>query len=125
MSKLRRISTAAVASAATVGLIFGVLTIYPVPIVGGVFAAAGFPLGALIFHLTPDSVIHDIAPSGGPDAVAWAIAFGALVTWFLVFLALWMLVLRRMRSNPTPHVDARDAACQFSRPAARAGGRER
>ena len=30
-----------------------------------------------------------------------------------------------MRSNPTPHSDAREAPCQFKRPSARAGGRER
>ena len=30
-----------------------------------------------------------------------------------------------LQSNPTPHADARDARRQFSRPAARAGGRER
>jgi len=31
----------------------------------------------------------------------------------------------RERSNPTPHVDARDAAGDLDSPAARAGGRER
>lgn len=30
-----------------------------------------------------------------------------------------------MRSNPTPHADARDAAGDPDSPAARAGGRER
>jgi len=30
-----------------------------------------------------------------------------------------------MRSNPTPHVGARDAARELIRPEARAGGRER
>jgi hypothetical protein len=35
------------------------------------------------------------------------------------------MVEMRVLSNTTPHVDALDATRQLSRPAARAGGRER
>lgn len=99
MSKVKRISIAAAASAATVALIFAVLTVYPVPVVGGLLVAAGFPLGVLIVFITPDSFIRELAPSGGPDAVAWAFAIGALITWFVIFLGLWYIALKRMRSN--------------------------
>jgi len=99
MSRGKRISIAAVAAAATVAVIFAVLTIYPIPAVGGVFVAVGFPLGMLIVLITPHSFIHELAPSGGPDAVGWAFAIGALITWFVICLGLWYLILRRMRSN--------------------------
>ena len=36
-----------------------------------------------------------------------------------------LLRFRSVTPNPTPHMDARDAACRLNRPAARAGGRER
>jgi hypothetical protein len=99
MSRVKRISAAVIASAATVALVAGVLTIYPSPAVGAAFVAVGFPLGALIVLITPDSFIREIAPSGGPDAVGWAFGIGALITWFAIFLGLWYVILRRMRSN--------------------------
>lgn len=99
MSTGKRIGVAALASAATVALVFGVLTIYPIPAVGGVFVVVGMPLGALILLITPDSFIRELAPQGGPDAVGWAFAIGALTTWFAIFLGVWYVVLRRMRSN--------------------------
>ena len=99
MSRGKRISAAAVASAATIALLFGALTIYPIPGVGGVFVAVGFPLGELILLFTPESFIRELAPQGGPDAVGWAFAIGALTTWFAIFLGVWYLVLRRVRSN--------------------------
>jgi hypothetical protein len=125
MFTAKRMSVAAAASAVTVALIFGALTIYPIPIVGGVFVAAGFPLGALILHVTPDSFIRELAPSGGPDAVGWAFGLGALVTWFVVFLGLWFVILRHMRSNSTPHTDARASTVSNQASSARAGERGR
>jgi hypothetical protein len=119
MSTGKRISAAAVASAATVAVIFGALTIYPIPAVGGVFVAAGFPLGALIVLVTPDSFIRELAPSGGPDAVAWAFAIGALITWFVLFLGLWYAILRRMRSNSALLTDTSTSPLRAQRGAAK------
>jgi len=125
MPTARRISIAAAASAATVALVFGALTIYPMPTIGGVFVVVGFPLGALILHVTPDSFIRELAPSGGPDAVGWAFAIGALIIWFVVFLGVWFAILRHMRSNSTPHTDARGSAVPDQPPSGRAGERGR
>ena len=121
MSRLKRISIAAAASAATVALISCVLTVFQVPAVGGVLVVVGLPLGALIVLVTPDDFIRELAPSGGPDAVGWAVALGALITWFVIFLGLWYVGLRRMRSNSALLTDTYNSPLRAQRGAAKRG----
>ena len=112
-------------AAALVGAAYLLLDVLPYPILGRVFVAAGFPLGYLIFEATPSSFIHDLAPSGGPDAIAWAIAIGTLLTWFALFFAVCFIAIGRMRSNSAPHRDGREASHLGQSPSAPARGRER
>ncbi len=125
MSVAKRILIAVAASAVTVGVVFSLLTIFPIPVVGGAFVAVGFPLGILIFEATPERFVRELAAQGGPDAVSWAIALGTLITWFALCFGLWFLALRRKRSNSTPHSDARSSALLDQPPPARAGERGR
>ena len=125
MSTARRVSIAAAASAASVAAIFALLTVYPIPTVGAAFAVVGLPLGELIFRAAPNSFVRELAPQGGPDAIGWAMTLGALLTWFALLFAVWFVVLGRMRSNSTPHSDARANAVLDQPPSARAGERGR
>jgi len=103
MSTAGRISIAVAASALTVGIVFTLLALYPIPLIGSAFLAVGHPLGHLILEFAPDSFIRALAPQGGPDAVAWAIALGTFLTWFVPVFALAFVLLGRKRSNSTPH----------------------
>jgi hypothetical protein len=125
MSTTGRISIAAAASAAIVGIAFILLAAYPIPAIGRAFLAVGFPLGTLILEFAPDSAIRALAPDGGPDAVAWAIALGTLLTWFVLLFCLLYAALTLMRSNSTPHPDARASSALNQPPSARAGERGR
>ena len=125
MSTARRISIAAAASAVSVAVIFTLLTVYPIPTISSAFAAVGFPLGEFIFRAAPDSFVRELAPQGGPDAIGWAMALGALLTWLVLLFAVWFVVLGRMRSNSSPHSDARAKAVLDQPPSARAGERGR
>ncbi len=125
MSNIKRVGISGVLAAALLGAVYSLLDVLPYPILGKVFVAVGFPLGFLIFEATPKSFIHGLAPSGGPDAIAWAIAIGTLLTWFAIFFVVCFIAIGRVRSNPAAHPDARGAS-QFSPPSqSRAGGRER
>jgi len=101
------------------------LNVFPGSILGKLFIAVGFPLGSLIFLATPEGFLRELAPQGGPDAIGWAIAIGALITWFTLFFFMWFVAIALMRSNTTPHADARDMPAHTSGNGARAGGRER
>ena len=95
MSPAGRICIAAAASALTVGLVFALLSKVSIPLIGRPFLAVGEPLGYLILEFAPDGFLRAFAPQGGPDAVAWAMALGIIVTWFVLFFGLWYLVLGR------------------------------
>jgi hypothetical protein len=98
MSTAGRISIAAAASALTVGIVFALLAVYPTPPIGRAFLAVGRPLAHFILEFAPDSFIRALAPQGGPDAVAWAIALGTFLTWFVPFFGLAFVLLGRLRS---------------------------
>ena len=100
LSRAGRIAIAAAASALTVALIFTLLTRVSIPPIGRPFLAVGTPLGQLILEFAPDSFIRMLAPQGGPDAVAWALALGSIVTWFALFFALWFFALGVGRRRP-------------------------
>jgi hypothetical protein len=99
MSSAARLSIAAGASAITVLVVFALLALYPVPRIARAFLAVGKPLGHFILEFAPDSVIRMLAPHGGPDAVAWAIAIGTFVTWFVPVFALAFVLLGRVRAK--------------------------
>lgn len=92
---VRRISMALAASVLTVIAIFALLAIYPIPLLSPGFVAVGFPLAYPILAIAPDSFIHALAPEGGPDAVAWAVALGTLLTWSAIFFVPWFFVIGR------------------------------
>ena len=121
----KRVCTAVAASAATVAIVFALLAAYPIPAIGGLFVLVGLPLAQVIFAAAPDSFIRELAPKGGPDAFGWAAALGAIGTWFLVLFGVWFFVIGRVRSNSTPHADARSTAPLDQPPSARAGERGR
>ena|SRR6267143_3123180 len=125
MSKIKRVGISAVLAAALVGAVYSLLDVLPYPILGRVFVAAGFPLGYLIFEATSESFIHDLAPSGGPDAIAWAIAIGTLLTWFAFFFAVCFIAIGRMRSNSAPHPEPLKQRSLWHSLSRRPGGRER
>ena len=102
MSIARRISIAAASSAVTVVVLFTLLAVFPIPILSPAFVAVGFPLAYPILEVAPESVVRAVAPQGGPEAVAWAIALGTFVTWFVVFFALWLVILGLIHSERTP-----------------------
>lgn len=102
MSIARRISIAAVSSAVTVVVLFTLLAVYPIPIISPAFVAVGYPLAYPILEVAPESLVRAVAPQGGPEAVAWAIALGTFLTWFVLFFGLWFVVLGIVRSNRTP-----------------------
>ena len=110
MTTTKRAFAAAGASAATVAIAFALLTVYPLPTIGGAFIVVGLPLAQLIFWAAPDSFIRELAPQGGPDAFGWAAALGAICTWLFLFFGLWFFVLGRMRSNSTVERDAPQTA---------------
>ncbi len=83
-------------------LIFTLLAVYPIPIISPGFVAVGFKLAYPILDIAPDSLIRAVAPEGGPDAVAWAVALGTFLTWFVVFFVLWFAALGHMRSSNAP-----------------------
>jgi hypothetical protein len=95
-------SIAAASSAVTVVVLFTLLAVYPIPILSPAFVAVGFPLAYPILEVAPDSLVRAVAPQGGPEAVAWAVALGTFLAWFVVFFGLWFVVLGRMRSNRAP-----------------------
>jgi hypothetical protein len=98
MSGIRRTFMAMGASVLTVIIIFTLLAVYPIPVLSPTFVAVGFPLAYPILEIVPDSFIHALAPGGGPDAVAWAVAVGTFITWSAIFFVLWFVVFGRMRS---------------------------
>jgi hypothetical protein len=102
MSTAERISIAAAASALMVLIVFTLLAVYPIPRIGRAFLAVGYPLGHLILEFAPESVIRALAPQGGPDAVAWAIALGTFFTWFVPLFGLAFFLLGRMRAVGIP-----------------------
>ena len=102
MSIGRRISIAAASSAATVLVLFTLLAVYPVPVLSPAFVAVGFPLAHPILEVAPESLVRAVAPQGGPEAVAWAVALGTFLIWFVVFFGLWLVVLGLLRRNRTP-----------------------
>src|SRR5882672_3443383 len=114
MSTAKRILVAAAAAAVMVGGIFALPSVYPIPTIGRVFVAVGFPLAYLIVEATPDSFLRELAPQGGPDAVGWAVAISTLLTWFVLLFALWFVVIGRMRSNSTIERDARKSGARPS-----------
>jgi hypothetical protein len=114
MSTAKQISIAAAGAVVTAVGVFGLLVIFPIPILGRAFMAVGFPLGYLLVEVMPDSVLRELAPKGGPDAVGWAFAVSTLLTWFVVLFALWFIVIGRMRSNSTVERDARTGGARPS-----------
>jgi hypothetical protein len=98
---------------------------YPIPAIGRVFVSVGIPLGYLIVEATPDSFLHELAPQGGPDAVAWAFAIGALLTWFVLFFAVCFIAIGRMRSNSAAHPEPLKQRTLWHLSSRRPGGRER
>ena len=85
-----------------------------------------FPVGLLVAAVIAGLSVAQVYLPGG--------LIGALITWpFFVAAgyAQWFILVPatirwlKQPSNPTPHVDARDAAGKLDPPAARAGGRER
>ena len=99
LSKAGRIVIAAAAAALTVTLVFALLVKVSIPLIGRPFLAVGSPLGYLILEFAPDSFLRALAPQGGPDAVAWAMALGIIVTWYVIFFGLWWAVLRMARDR--------------------------
>jgi hypothetical protein len=95
LSRAGRISIAVAGSALTVGLIFTLLAKISIPLIGRPFLAVGEPLGYVILEFAPDAFLRALAPQGGPDAVAWAMALGIIMTWFVLFFGLWYLLLGR------------------------------
>ena len=125
MTTAKRALTAVVASAATVAAVFALLAVYPIPAIGALFVGVGLSLAQVIFAAAPDSFVRELAPQGGPDAFGWAAALGAIGTWFVAFFGVWFVVLGRMRSNSTPHTDARATSVLHPSSSARAGERGR
>ena len=125
MTTAKRALMAVGASAATVAIVFALLAVFPVPAIGGLFVVVGLPFAQVILAATPTSFTHELAPQGGPDAVGWAVALGAIGTWFLACFGAWFFVLGRTRSNSTPHTDARVNSVLHQSSSARAGERGR
>ena len=98
MSSGGRIAIAVAASALTVALIFALLSKVSIPLIGRPFLAVGEPLGYLILEFAPAGLLRALAPQGGPDAVAWAMALGIMVTWFVLLFGVWFALLGRGRS---------------------------
>ena len=96
MHTARRLLISTGASALTVFVIFIVLAVHPIRLLSPDFVAVGFLLASPILDIAPESLIHALAPRGGPDAVAWAVAIGTFLAWFVVFFGLWfgLLLLR-------------------------------
>jgi hypothetical protein len=97
MSTAGRVAIAAAAAALSVALAFALLGSVSIPLLGRPFLAVGSPLGHLILEFAPDALLRALAPQGGPDAVAWAMALGILATWFALFFAAWFVVFGAMR----------------------------
>jgi hypothetical protein len=97
LSRAGRISIAVAGSALTVALIFTLLARISIPLIGRPFLAVGEPLGYFILEFAPAGLLRALAPQGGPDAVAWAMALGIIVTWFVLFFGLWFFALGRRR----------------------------
>ena len=93
MSIARRISIAAASSAVTVLVLFTLLAVYPIPVLSPAFVSVGFPLAYPILEVAPERLVHAVAPQGGPEAVAWAVALGTFLIWFVLFFALWLVAL--------------------------------
>ena len=102
MSLAWRISIAAAVSAVTVLVLFTLLALYPVPVLSPAFVAVGFALAYPILEIAPESLVRVVAAQDGPEAVAWAVALGTFLTWFVVFFGLWFAVLRLLRRKHTP-----------------------
>ena len=102
MSIARRISIAAASSAVTVVVLFTLLAVFPIPILSPAFVAVGFPLAYPILEVAPESLVRAVAPQGGPEAVAWAVALGTFVTWFVLFFGLWLVALGLLRRYRSP-----------------------
>jgi hypothetical protein len=95
-------SIAAASSAVTVAVLFTLLAVYPIPVFSPAFVAVGYPLAYPILEVAPESLVRAVAPQGGPEAVAWAVAAGTFLTWFALFFCLWLVVLGLMRRSRTP-----------------------
>ena len=102
MSIARRLSIAAASSAVTVVVLFTLLAAFPIPILSPAFVAVGFALAYPILELAPEGLVRAVAPQGGPEAVAWAVALGTFLTWFVLFFGLWLVVLGLLRRSRTP-----------------------
>jgi hypothetical protein len=99
MSVAARAAMAAIAAAATAVVVFMLLAVFPVPAIGRIFLRVGRPVGHLILELAPEAFLKSLAPQGGPEVIAWAFALGALLTWGMVFAAVWYVVLGRLRTK--------------------------
>jgi hypothetical protein len=99
MSPAARLAVAAAASAATVVVAFMLLAIYRVPLLGQAFLTIGRPLGYLILEFAPDTFLRALAPQGGPDAIAWAFALGAILTWTALLAGAWYVALGHLRTR--------------------------
>lgn len=102
MITARRISLAIAASGLTVLVVFALLAVHPIPVLSPDFVAVGFILASPILDIAPASLVHALAPRGGPDAVAWAVAIGTFLAWFVVFFGLWFGFLL-LRDKPWRH----------------------
>ena len=110
----KRATISAAIAVLLVVTMFAVLAAFPFPPLGRIFMAAGFPLGALLLHLMPESFLHGVVPGGGPDAVGWVFALSTLLTWFIMLFVACFLAMGRMRSNHTVETDARKSSARGS-----------
>ena len=125
MSTIKRTLAAAVLAGAIVPALFIALSMFPAPPLERVAVAVAYPVAYVLAEAAP-GFMRQLSSGGGPDPHTWAITISIVDTWLAFVFAVCFLGLWRMRSNSTPHADARGATTQTQSPAgARAGERER
>ena len=116
----RVFATATAISAAVVALLYVIVMRVPTPL-SHLFVLTGYLVGEALVPFIPDSVLKELASQhGGP-----LVAASALGTWFLIAWVPCFYIVWRLRSNSTPHTDARGSAVLDQPPSARAGERGR
>jgi hypothetical protein len=116
----RVLAISAAVSAVIVALAYVFVMTVPTPL-SHLFVLTGYLVAEALVPFIPDTVLRELATyHGGP-----LVAASALGTWFLIAWAPCFYLVWRVRSNSTPHTDARGNAEVDQPSSARAGERGR
>jgi len=124
MSNIKRTLIAVALTVVIVPTFFLALYFFPVTAIERAAVAVAYPLAYVLAEAAPGH-LRQLSPGGGPDSHTWAITISIVITWLAIVFIACFLALGRMRSNRTPHADARDLPASASDSGTRAGGRER